>query len=157
MNDETERKAAVKINWSLLLSTTVAVLGILFGYTQFLATAELEARKPFLQRQLDHCFEASRLAATLASTTDPEAFEEARERFKQLYWGGMVIIENRAVEQTMIDVFQGLNVGSDPELPVKSLQLESLCLAHSCRALLASSWDIDLEELSRVPTRCSES
>ena len=156
MGDKNDRMAAGKLNWNLLLPTAVAIAGILFGYTQFLATAKLEAKKPFLEKQLDLCFEACRLAATAATTESPALFEKSGARFKELYFGGMVIIEDRGVERAMIDVFQGLNVGSNPELPVKSLELDSLCLAHKCRKLMAKSWGIDFGELSQVPADCTD-
>ena len=64
------------------------------------------------QHQATLYFDASKTAATLAAANAPnssyrnniskKAAEEALQRFEQLYWGEMVVVEDRRVELAMI-------------------------------------------------------
>ncbi len=102
------------------------------------------ARKiPFLQRQLELSFEASQTVAILATTTSPETWEKARERFWQLYYGPLAIIEDVAVKKTMIQCRAFVpETGLPASLPLTLLQQPSLDLSHDIRRLLLKTWDI---------------
>src|SRR5262245_20841526 len=90
------------IKW---ISTLVAVGGLLWAITSFLITSriqaetrQLEARRPFLERQLALYTEATQNAAILATSSDMKALEKARQRFWELYWGELAMVENGGIK-----------------------------------------------------------
>ena len=134
--------AETLIKW---VSAFVAVGGLLWGITSFLITSrmqaetrQLEARKPFLERQLTLYTKATQNAAILATSSDPDAIEDARQIFWELYWGELSMVENRGVESAMVKFGECLNRDcSQPELQPLALRL-----AHACRDSLAESWGV---------------
>ena len=71
-------------------------------------TRRVEATKPFLERQLRLYTEAAQVAARIATSRDQSATDEAVERFWQLYWGELALVENEAVEGAMKAFGDGL-------------------------------------------------
>jgi hypothetical protein len=143
MNSTPKKESAeTLIKW---VSAFVAVGSLLWGVTSFLITSriqaetrQLEARKPFLERQLTLYTKATQNAAILATSSDPDANEAARQIFWELYWGELSMVENRGVESAMVAFGKCLNKGcSQPEL-----QPLALNLAHACRDSLAESWGV---------------
>jgi hypothetical protein len=65
-------------------------------------TAGREAQKPFWEKQLQTCFEASTAAATIATSRDKEAVSKAVDDFWRLYWGPLAIVEAREVAGAMV-------------------------------------------------------
>ncbi len=111
---------------------------------EFSASAGIEARKPFLQKQLTLCFEAVTQASTLATTTDPAKWQKAKSRFLELYWGELAVVENEAVAKKMIAFKQKLPSAIGNELPIKGLEGPSILIAHECRALIKDNWKVPL-------------
>jgi hypothetical protein len=109
-------------------------------------TARLEARRPFLEKQMELCFEASTVAATLATTTDPARWQASREIFWRLYWGPLSVVERPLapgeigpVESNMVAFGNQLKpLQENPKLPLSGLQQSSLHLAHADRRSLVA-------------------
>jgi hypothetical protein len=146
-------------NWQVLVSALIGAATIGVGIWQFREdsemrahTARLEARKPFLEKQMDLCFAASETAATLATTTDPERWQASNEAFWRLYWGPLSVVERPlaagaigAVEARMVNLGNKLKpLQNNPSLPLRELERSSLDLAHACRDLIFDSWEIDV-------------
>jgi hypothetical protein len=106
-------------------------------------------RRPFLQKQLEICFEAVDAASRLATETSATELEIARLKFWRLYWGPLSIVENREVEGAMVALGKIVPPQpiSSPKLPMVSLQNPSYELAHAARDLMSKSWDVDLPPL----------
>jgi hypothetical protein len=106
-------------------------------------------RRPFLERQLELCFEATETASRLASETDLAEWEKARLTFWRLYWGTLSIVEDQAVEGAMVQLGKIVprEPVNSPALPMTSLQGPSYKLAHAARNLMRTSWDVDLSAL----------
>jgi hypothetical protein len=140
---------AVAIPWLLALLTA----GV--GIWQFTAQQRQANRLPFLQKQLELCFQATETAGRLASETDPVEWEKARVAFWRLYWGPLSIVENRAVESAMVDLGRLVPDRPDPsiKLPMTSLGPASYDLAHAARDLVLSSWQVDLPDLQGQRTK----
>ena len=144
------------MNWGLLVTALIGFGTIGAGIWQFREdskrradNAQFEARKPFLVKQMELCFQASEAASTLASSTNPEDWQRAKETFWVLYWGPLSIVETplsgerRPVEEQMVVFGRELErLQDNPTLPVKSLEQRSLKLAHKCRDLIFDSWEI---------------
>src|ERR1041384_3506291 len=147
-----KESAETLIKW---VSVLVAVGGLLWGVTSFLITSriqaetrQLEARKPFLERPLTLYTQATQNAAILATSSDPDAIEQARQRFWELYWGELAMVENGGlntkeggVESTMVVFGQCLNK-LNKGCSQAELQPLALRLAHACRDSLAVSWGV---------------
>ena len=119
--------------------------GLLFGIVQLFQVLAIEAAKPYLEKKLAWCEEAVDRAARIATTEPP--LPEDVQRFRQLYWGVMGLIENKDIEDTMDAFDQGIRDGIPAVLGSKlngsdivTLSKLSLDLAHACRAELAAEW-----------------
>jgi hypothetical protein len=119
------------------------------GIWQFSTQRQQSNRQPFLQKQLDLCFEASETAARLATETNKEEWVKARLAFWRLYWGTLCIVEDRDVESAMVKLGKLVldEPAPQPSLPMKSLEAPSLKLAHAARILILKSWNVRLRAL----------
>lgn len=106
-------------------------------------------KRPFLEKQLEICIEASDVVSRLATETGPERWEKVRATFWHLYWGRLALVEDREVEDGMKKFGELLPKGpvSKEMLPLESLELPSLRLAHTARNLILRSWNVELEPL----------
>ncbi|MDB5704616.1 MAG: hypothetical protein JWN66_1732 [Sphingomonas bacterium] len=155
--------------WATVVPMVIAALGFVWGVYQYFqgqkARSEqvrldqdreavqrrIEARRPFLERQLALYTEATHAAATIATSTNAAAVASARTRFDELYWGELALVEDSTVEQAMMAYRSGLEREADRA----ELQQLSLGLAVACRDSLAVSWDTPVWK-SHYPTPLSE-
>ena len=129
-----------------LSGATASVLGNLYWNFQ---SAKASRKLPFLQRQLELCFEASQVVSTLAVTGSFDEWETARNRFWQLYHGQLAIVEDRHVEECMVECGRLIPpVGLPTVLPVDGLGSASLKLSGAVRRLLIDAWNVqDLDSV----------
>lgn len=127
-----------------VLSILGAVVAFMWGVYQFTATQrqqvesrKLEATKPYLERQLALYTEATKVAATIATSSEDKAKDEATSRFWALYWGELSLVEDAGVEAAMVNL--GKAVPSKDQAAIQPLALK---LAHACRNSLARSWGV---------------
>lgn len=99
----------------------------------------VEATKPFLERQLKLYTEASQVAAQIATSNDAAVVAKSTDRFWQLYWGELALVENREVEAAMVQYGNALENPADRA----TLRQRSLDLAKACRRSLDRSWGIN--------------
>lgn len=102
------------------------------------AVQKIAAFQPFLVRQLKLFEEATQTAAFIATVPDSPERPKMLERFEQLYWGELALVEHGRVEVAMVNFREGLKSGASAE----DLQLLSLDIAHACREELAKSWNV---------------
>ncbi len=95
--------------------------------------------KPFLDKQLALFTEATQVAIYIANAPSREGAAKQIERFWQLYWGELALVERGNVAKAMIAFGNGLNGGQPPRV----LQGLALDLAHACRDELAVAWGTD--------------
>lgn len=126
-------------------------------------TRQVEATKPFLERQLTLYNSATKTAAIIAKSNDQSELHTAVECFWRLYWGELALVENREVEAAMVELGKlvptfetamvevqktGLKseesqqLRKENEMIREKLQQLSLRLAHACRHSLDKSWGI---------------
>lgn len=128
-----------------ILTMIGTILAFCWGAYQFIVTQRgqaetrrIEATRPFLDRQLKLYTDATQATATMATSTSQDEIAAARRKFFLLFWGELVMVEDRNVESAMVEFRNALNAGKEgPELE----QL-SLILARSCRNSLAQSWGV---------------
>jgi hypothetical protein len=145
MNEETHRLCDVVLK-------TVAALGLavggVIGVGEFLNSAARDSQKPFLEKQLAFCAEASSAAATFATAAEPSARAKAKDLFLDLYWGRLGIVEDVRVASAMIAYkTKVIDIrGSTAEAPQFALNI-----AHACRDLSLAAWRIKLPESVQLP------
>ncbi|CAN7602802.1 hypothetical protein LJR090_005200 [Bosea sp. LjRoot90] len=133
-------------------TTAIAVTALVAGFVQFGTTSSFSVRQPFLEKQTALCLLAAEHAARLASSIDAKTWSHSREEFWMLYWGPLAVVED--VESQFKNRVEGAMVsfGSElakidpatPSLPVKILEQPALRVAHSCRDLLRSKWNVGI-------------
>ena len=84
------------------LPQLIALAAFVFGIYQYYRSNELTYRRPYWEKQLALYLEATSTAATLASTDDESAWNDARNNFWRLYLGPLCMVENAAVESAMV-------------------------------------------------------
>jgi hypothetical protein len=120
------------------------------GAWQFIVQQRQANRTPFLQKQLDLCFEVTEAMAQLATETHEEKWEDARKTFWRLYWGPLSIVEDAAIESLMVQIGEIVPrlPCKTPELPRPDFERSSYRLAHAARSLMRRSWNIKLPALA---------
>lgn len=128
-------------------SIVLAVVAFGFGVKQYgdsqdeKAKAEIAtSKRPFLDTQLALYQDATRSVATIASSPDPAVVAKATERFHQLYWGELAMVEDLEVEDAMGRFQRALSQNAANA----ALEQCSLRLAHVVRGSLARSWGADV-------------
>lgn len=113
------------------VTALVAVCGLIFAVLKFMHIQQIEASRPYLEKKLEWCEEAVEIASSIANAKGHADAEE--QRFWQLYWGVMGLVENQAVTDAMVDFGGQLQTGGD-------LKHKALAIAHACRNELANDW-----------------
>ena len=158
------RKEEPQFLASLKNATPVgAVFLAIFALFGFLISSEREARRPFLDKQLQTCSEIAGIAGTLATSSagDEQSWVKADAHFWEYYWGRLGIFEDASLEGRMIQfgdmllVVEGIlwnNEFWDYESTNArhNLRHAALCLAHTCRGLTEKNWSV-LPLLIRSP------
>jgi hypothetical protein len=108
-------------------------------YALQVATAQLEARKPFYSKHLDLCSEASTAAGTIATIKDPRKKKTAVDDFWRLYWGPLGMVEEDEVASAMVAFGECLDTNCK-----HGLRPLSLALAHGCRAEVSRHFELNL-------------
>ena len=114
---------------------------------QLAAQQAHERQKPFVEAQMKFYFEAAEAAAQIPRTVDSGAREVLIQRFWQLYWGPLAVVEDEEVERAM--VAYGRQLKTDPR-DAASLEAVSLDVAHACRSSLKRLWVPELGSLNNL-------
>lgn len=130
-----------------LVAIVGAMVTFMWGVFQYFDGREresdirrIEAMKPFLDRQLALYTEATQVTAAIAASSEASEREVALQRFWRLYYGELVLVEDRSVEAAMVAFGRALErSGETPELRQLALQL-----ARACRESLAVSWGVSV-------------
>jgi hypothetical protein len=145
-------------NWGRILPTLsalVPLMALLFAVQQFVqqqkasekantANSERAFMQPILNRQMNTYFDASAVAATLASSDDPKEREKAAEMFWKLYYGPLVMLESPEVSGAMKDF--GHCVKPQGSCTPERMANLSLALASTLQSDLFASWKLNPEK-----------
>ncbi|TWB93209.1 hypothetical protein FBZ93_111248 [Bradyrhizobium macuxiense] len=118
-------------------------------------TRAIEARQPFLKKQLSLYYEAASVAGKLVSLSSPNEPEwhDSERRFWELYWSELAMVEDPPVETAMVGFSDALNNYKaahrnapaadadklqDARRPMNNAALD---LAHAIRASISTQWD----------------
>jgi len=148
------------------ISILVAVFGLIFSVIKFIQVQEIEAAKPYLMKKLAWCEEAVEIASSIATSKNEDEIKE--QRFWELYWGVMGMVEKEIKEQRFWELYWGvmgtvekehirnamiafgdelklnrnlkIEFGKGLETNRENLEKKSLAIAHACRDELAVDW-----------------
>lgn len=127
------------------LVALVGLAGFVFGVVKFLEVQAVEAEKPYLERKLVWCEQAVETASRIATSVEPSQTDI--DRFWQMYWGVMGLIEKISISTAMVEFGDALkdlqsNPGGSRDLLSHrdGIQRKSLALAHACRRELSAEW-----------------
>lgn len=130
--DVAKRKGKMTAEMTLKATTgIVAVCGLIFGIVKFVQIQQIEASKPYLERKLEWCEEAVEMASSIANAKGQSGPEE--QRFWELYWGVMGLVENEEVTKAMVAFGDELESN-------RQLKHKALAIAHACRLEMARDW-----------------
>jgi hypothetical protein len=140
-------------NWTIILPWILSFITLGAGIWQYADKSAQSNKAPFLEKQLEISFEASDVAARLATETNADEWEKARKDFWRLYWGPLGIVEDKAVEAAMVALGKIVPKLADEnlELPMATLEQPSLQLALATRNLILGSWKVDIPALKGKP------
>lgn len=155
-----DREVTNLINrYSVIGGVVVAILGAVWTLYTWDEVAVRESQKPFLEKQLQYYVEASKVAARLtilplqapADAVPEETWGVARQRFWELYWGELVVFEDKDVRTAMAQFGRQVTEVEkcrtrveeclDAQARLKSLSLD---LSRAIRASIQSGWGYNL-------------
>lgn len=125
--------------WDLLVKACAAaafVVPVSVGYLLSIRTADLEAKKPYLEKQLAACIAAADAAARVA-TAESKDIPAAITTLDRAFWGSLAIFDNRDIATAMTKLR-----AATEERPRPDLRPLSEAVAHRCKDLTRASWAI---------------
>lgn len=167
-NPEVKNLNATEKKWqirSTQVATLVTLVGLVVGGIKYLnqraeslnaeaANAKIQAenarrvsQKPFLERQLNTCFDVVEIVGSLASEHEPGIIVKPQEHAKALnqFWvhfhGVLSVVEDYKVESAMVGIGDQLRTCEESRKKC-DLQINANRLAHACRDLMLQGWDI---------------
>lgn len=146
MKEETKRTWDV---WIGALAPVITVIGIVVGVWQFNASEDhrrqvemesiikkddVEFRRRLWLERLETYRSIANMAGKIAAAPAGSERDKAVTEFEGAYWGAMVLVEDKAVEQAMMDFHyeihdQSMGWTHDPQ----RLQTRANALAMACR------------------------
>jgi hypothetical protein len=119
---------------------TTAPLGVVFlaivGLFGYLISAEREARRPFLEKQLESCERLAEAAGTLPTSPRPSAYVDLTEWKKA--WNRLSIFSDK----TLGGIYNEFLCVHGNKHSMGNTHDDALCLARMCRVMVHSSWSI---------------
>jgi hypothetical protein len=144
-----------------IVGVVITIVTISIGLLQYYYTKRQEFLSKFWEKRYELYSEASRVAARIAvymeppSSTPKNMSEDVGighrndvDRFWELYWGPMSIIEDLKVRTAMINFGEELKRQKNSETSQESLTQLSYTLARESRHSLQDTWEpVDLDDI----------
>ena len=130
---------------TILGTTIVTIVMALWTLYHFLATRRMEARQPFLNKQLELYFRAVAVVGKFAALEPikDDVWKKNEDEFWALYWSELSVVESAEVEAAMIKVGKAVKAyRQEPTDKQKKKVLEnaSYDLAHAIRKSISRGW-----------------
>jgi hypothetical protein len=118
-------------------------------------TRLLEVQKPFIAQQLSLYFQAANVVGKIASLDrSKQDWIDAYQRFQELYWSELSMVEDKVVETAMVNFGKALDAYRGMPSLQSEVQLRAYCLAHAIRESIQGTWSVQLGG-SEIPTEVS--
>lgn len=111
----------------------------LFGY---LISAQREARRLFLEKQLEACAQIAETVGTLATESDRYLWNSAYQKFWANRWGRLSMFEDPVLENNMVEFNDILWWSAYSPADHVDLHQPALCVARTCRAQAQVAWSV---------------
>lgn len=137
-------------NWTSAIPWVISILAIGWGIMQYTLSTTQANRVPFLQKQLEIVLAATDAAGELATYKDADKWREAYNRFRVLYVGKMVMVEDTELAQAMKTFGDAVETLGSPNGSSRRDDLlgPTITLDHVARAFILKSWGVDLRTLN---------
>lgn len=127
------------IGWWMPIAA--AVLGGAWTIIAYVDTQLLQARQPFLTKQLELYDETLKEVGKLVTLPrDHEEWVKSELRFWQLYWSELSMVESGGVEDRMVRFGSQLNIYKQTGSNIVMLKVCSYELAHGLRISIQERW-----------------
>jgi len=93
-------------------------------------------RDAIFEKRFELYFEIAELAARIATATDVQTRDDAETRFRELYWGQLIIVEEAGVQSALVAFRDALETGAHRD----QLKQRSQAVAKAVRATFAEEW-----------------
>ncbi|MCH8810027.1 MAG: hypothetical protein IH993_09385 [Proteobacteria bacterium] len=141
----------IKAGSAITAISTVAISAFVFltQRVQSIQDFERETKRPFIEQQFKLYGEAVAVASRLARAAEQGQRpppEEDLQRFWELYWGPLAMVEDFRVELAMVVFGRSLEdyAGGISTECSRMLNKASLALAHRARQSLEEQWGVEL-------------
>jgi hypothetical protein len=131
----------------VLLGLAIPVLWVVY---KFFVEGIQNSIQRYYELKIELYKEIAQVTSVIATSMKEEEIQAAAFRFDELYWGQLVLVEDRAVESALISFRSLIARGSSAELEVErltkleinraSLRNASLAVAHACFNSLQPRW-----------------
>lgn len=125
--------------WDLFIKACAAaafVVPVSVGYLLSIRTADLDAKKPYLEKQLAVCIAAADAAAGVA-IAESKDLPAAITTLDRVFWGSLAIFDNRDIATAIAKL-----KAAAEERPRPDLRPLAEAIAHRCKDLTRASWKI---------------
>jgi hypothetical protein len=129
-----------------IVGACAVFVGVVVGLYQYVDKAGMDARKPFLERQLNYYLDATSAASILVTSNDPKDTDKATAAFWRLYWGPTLVVADEQVSGAMVDLASCLRDRDRDKTMCDqdALKKRALALARACRSSIEGSWGVGL-------------
>lgn len=131
--------------WFKIIGITLTVATIIVGIYQYIHELDHQKRMEFKRevwkKQLDTYSRVCRYSGAIAANQKGEEFQKNINEFRSLYWGEMVLIEDKEVIGAMNGFYEAID-DYHPEdyRTTNSLKQKALVLARACKASSKRTW-----------------
>jgi hypothetical protein len=131
-----------------ILAALIALLGVLVA--QLVATywnykkSDQDRKQPFLNVQLNVCVKVADNVGIIVGSSDDEKRKLAIDEFWRLYWGELSLVEDRNVEEKMVNFAEVIQKLEKNDVDLLHLRKYALELSDALRALILASWNVKL-------------
>ena len=148
MNEATKRRWDV---WLGIVAPVLTVIGILVGVRQFNAGEEnrrelqqkamvhkddMDFRRKLWLERLNAYRSVAELSGKIIAQADGEKFKDAVRDLTATYWGAMILVEDAAVEEAMVNFYFALQDFKDGWRTLDQLKIRADQLIKACRRSL---------------------
>jgi hypothetical protein len=146
--------------WLVLLGLAIPAIWVVYAF--FVSGLQTSSQK-YYELKLELYKEVTTVTATIATSTNEQEIRDAAFKFDALYWGRLVLVEDRAVETAMVNLRDLMIDPGTRELEIEklskreinrnSLRSRSLAVALACFNSLQPSWLDSILASFRAPRK----
>jgi hypothetical protein len=121
-------------------ASAVTLIGLWFGYQQFISEFERSNKKPYTELQTKYYLEMLETVSKITYPLDDSERESSTKRFWQLYVGASALVEDAQVEDKINSISECIR--KRDKCAQFELESSTLSLAQAMRTSLGKSWGL---------------